>query len=103
MSAAEIKIVQIIKAAPGHYVLGTLDDDNGYPVEVCKYPILALGFEKNSTVPYPITWEGAQTENVYILQPDGTVEQPFISGFTNVYDWLKSEQDGYAEKKRGTK
>jgi hypothetical protein len=103
MRAAEIKIVQIIRADPGHYVLGALVDDNGYPVETCKYPVLALGFEKDSTLPYPITWEGAQTENVYILQPDGTVERPWIDGFLNVGDWLKAQQQEYTAKQGSKK
>lgn len=98
MSASIIKFVKTITAPPGFYVLGELVDENGYPVEACKYPVLALGFEKDSTVPHPITWEGAQTENVYILHPDGTVERPWVDGFLNVDDWLKAQQQEYTAK-----
>lgn len=88
--------VKIVPAYEGFFVLGVLGDDNGYPVEVIKYPVVAWVFEESALAPYPVTLEGVQTDNCCILQPDGTVERPMIGGFASIEEWLADQQAAHA-------
>lgn len=84
--------VKIIHADKDFFVLGFVSDDSGYPIEAIKYPVVAWALEDGTLAPYPITLEGVQTENCYILQPDGTVERPMIGSFASVEEWLADQQ-----------
>jgi hypothetical protein len=90
-----------IPALAGFYVLGVLSDGNGYPCEAIQYPVVAWVLEEESFAPYPVTLEGVQFDNVYILQPDGSVERPCLDGYPSVAEWLADQQAKHEQKKRG--
>lgn len=101
MSASKIKFVKTIPANPGFYVLEAIEDDKGYPVETDKSHVVAWALDDDLFLPYPITLYGVRTENVYILQPDGTVELPNVCWFLSEDSWLKTQQQKYTEKHSG--
>jgi hypothetical protein len=98
MNIPKPKFSKIIPSNPGYFVLTTITDDHGYPIEVDKAPVVAWALESDSLAPYPVTREGVQSEVQYILEPHGVVERAWIDGFLNVDDWLKSQQDDYIGK-----
>lgn len=97
MNVAKPKFVGTISANPGFYVLTEIGDDNGYPVEADKAPVVAWALEEDSLAAYPVTLEGVQTDNDYVLYPDGAVERPGIDGFRSVTEWLAAQQDDHAK------
>lgn len=97
----KLKFREIKAAAPGYFVLAALVDDNGAPSEALKSPVMFWAIEAECLVPYPMTLEGVQTDNAYILQPDGSVERPWIDGYANIDDWLAGQQAEHARGKRG--
>lgn len=97
----KLKFREIKDAAPGYFVLTALDDDSGVPSEAFKSPVMFWAIEAECLIPYPITLEGPQTDNVYILQPDGSVERPWVDGFSSVDCWLEDQQAKHARGKRG--
>ncbi len=105
INSHKLKFGQHITAVPGYAVLSTRHDDNGYPNEVNKAHIVAFAFEEGCefSIPYPVTYEGVITDNVYLLRPDGTVDKPDGEFFFSLDDWLKSEQADYTAKHGGPK
>lgn len=93
MDIIKFDLSRTIRANPGFFVVHTLNDEGGYPAEVDQAPILAWAFEADSLVPYPVTLEGVQTHNAYILLPHGAVERTNIDGFASVAEWLESQRD----------
>lgn len=89
--------IKIIVANPGFYVLDILTGDD--TVEPIQYPVIAWALEDGALAPYPITQEGIQLQNVYILQPHGTVERACIDGYPSVGDWLDAQKKEFIAKK----
>lgn len=96
--AAKLVFSNAIQANPGYFILTALGDENGYPSEVYKTPILAWALEGELFAPYPITLEGTQTDNCYILAPHGIVERAFLDSFLSEDDFLKSKQEDHMAK-----
>lgn len=96
--APKLVFSKVISAIPGYFVLTVLNDGNGYPSEVYKTPILAWALEGEFLAPYPITYEGAQTDNCYILAPHGIVERAWLDSFLCEDDFLKSKQEDHMAK-----
>ncbi len=47
------------------------------------------------SIPYPVTFSGAFTDELYILRPDGVVERPNGMICANYEEWLKFEAERY--------
>lgn len=103
MSALDIKFVKVESIDPGFYLLQVLRNDNDYPIGVRKSPIVGWAYEENSLAPYPITYDGVQTDNISIRHPDGTVGGPYSEWLPNIDCWLKAQQQEYTEKQGGKK
>ncbi len=82
------------------FVLGVLTGDDGSPACAIKYPVVAWALEMETLAPSPVTLEGLQPDNCYLLQPDGTVERPGIDGFSSVDHWLAEQQRLHATRAR---
>lgn len=98
MSGADFDLARTIPANPGFFVMQTLSDDNGYPAEFYKNPVVAWAFGVDCLVPCPVTLDGVAAGDAFILEPGGSVERPNIDGFPSVDAWLKSQQLDYLEK-----
>jgi hypothetical protein len=89
------KFLQVIPANSAFFVLEMTSDEDGQPVDVHRQPIVAWAIEEVSYAPYPITLEGVKTGNAHILQPDGTIERPWVDWYPNLEAWLKEQQAEY--------
>ena len=86
-----------IQAEPGWRVLTILENENGCPSEVDKAYVIGWAFEENDefSIPYPVITTGAVIDADWLLQPDGTVEQPNGGWFpreTRIYSLESANQ-----------
>ena len=86
-----------IPVAPGYYVLSEIGDDNDFPAEIHRDPVVAWALESELRIPYAITLSGVK-EDAVIERPDGQVDMPGGAWYSSASCWLHEQQDDYAEK-----
>jgi hypothetical protein len=91
-----MEFVEIFPANEPHYVLDVLTGDGS--IEPIKYRVLFWALEAKTLFPYPVTLEGVQTDNVYILEPCGKVERPGLDGYANMDEWFADQKKKFARR-----
>lgn len=99
----------VIAAQPGYYVLEPIE--NGAGIEaLARVPIVAwvVSYEADSgeiTFPHAlyVTYEGAscaKEQRGAILNPNGTVDEPFFTTWDNEEDYLNHLRQAYEQRAR---
>ena len=98
MKNDHVTSMRTVPAQPGYAVVDVITDEAGRPASAGTSPVVAWAFEHELLIPYPVTLCGVQTGSIFILQPDGSIEQPNVVGFSNIEAWLVYEQQKFDQQ-----
>lgn len=96
MTRPLVKIHTRTQALPGYFLLEIIQASHGDPVGVEKRVILEWGYEKDDefSIPYPITFGGVAVDGLFILRPDGVVEDVEGERFASLEEFRQAVRDG---------
>lgn len=95
------EFAQAVPAFADFHVLTVVGDEMGFPSTFSQSPVVAWALESGSLYPHPITLEGTQTDQPYILKPSGCVYRQPDDYFPSAVEWLADQQQNFKSAKQG--
>ena len=95
-ASAMVKIHSRSQALPGYFLLAIVPADHDRPAEIEKRAIVEWGYEEDDefSIPYPITLGGVVAEDIFVLRPDGAVEDVEGLRFDSLEQYRQALRDG---------
>lgn len=95
-SSAMVRIHSCSQALAGYFLLEKIPAHDDQQSRVEQRAVIAWGYEKDDdfSIPYPITLGGVVAEDIFVLRPDGAVEDVQGVRFESLEQYLHALRDG---------